>query len=77
MKATRAQGVLPQKAISATIDLRYVRLILRLVLRLPALIFTSVPRNNCKMIVNPANIDKCISVSFNRITNVHVALLSS
>ena len=38
------------KAILATIDLSY----LQLILRLPALIFTSVPRNNFKTIVYPA-----------------------
>ena len=37
------------KAILATIDLSY----LWLILWLPALIFTSVPRNNFKTIVNP------------------------
>ena len=48
-------GVVPQ-TILATIDLRY----LRLILRLPALIFISVPRNKCKAIVNPAHVDKKI-----------------
>ena len=40
------------KAILATIDLSY--------LQLPALIFTSVPRNNFKTIVNPDHIEKKI-----------------
>ena len=44
------------KAIVATIDLNY----LRLILRLPALIFTSVPRNNFKTIINPAHVEKKI-----------------
>ena len=44
------------KAILATIDLSY----LRLILRLPALIFTSVSRNKCKTIVNPAHVEKKI-----------------
>ena len=38
------------KAILATIDLTY----LRLILQLPALIFNSIPRNNFKTIVKPA-----------------------
>ena len=46
------------KAILATIDLSY----LRLILRLPALIFTSVPRNNFKMIVNPTHVKNNNSV---------------
>ena len=44
------------KAILATTDLSYLRLILRLL----ALIFTSVPRNNFKMIVDPAHVEKKI-----------------
>ena len=59
------------KAILATIDLSY----LRLIIRLPALIFTSVPRNDFKTIVNPAHVENIFSVSSNRITNV--AILSS
>ena len=43
------------KAILPTIYLSY----LRLILRLPALIFTSVQRNNFKTIVNPAHVDFC------------------
>ena len=58
------------KTILATIDVAYLRLILRLL----ALIFTRVPRNNFKTIVNPAHVEKK-SVSSNRITNV--AILSS
>ena len=54
------QGVVPQ------IELSY--------LRLPALIFTIVPRNNFKTIANP-ELSKQNSVSSNRITNV--AILSS
>ena len=42
------------KAILATIDLSYLRLILRLL----ALIFTSIPWNNFKMILNPAQVEK-------------------
>ena len=42
------------KVITATTDLSY----LRLILRLPALIFTSFPRNNFKTIVNLAHIEK-------------------
>ena len=37
----------------ATIDLSY----LRLMLRLPTLIFTNVPRSNFKTLVNPADIE--------------------
>ena len=59
------------KPILATINLSY----LWLILRLPALIVTSVPRNNFKIIVNPAHVEKKIAVSSNRITNV--AILSS
>ena len=59
------------KAILATIDLSY----LRLILRLPALIFTSVPRNNFKTIINPVHIEFFFSVSSNRITNVAILSL--
>ena len=45
-----------QKAIFATIDLTY----LWLILRLPALIFTSVPQNKRKTIVNPAHVQNKI-----------------
>ena len=54
------QGVVPHS------DLSYLRLIL---------IFTSVPRNSFKTIVNPAHVENKLSVSCNRITNV--AILSS
>ena len=56
------------KAILATVDLSY----LRLILRLPALILTSVARNNFKTIVNPAHVKLFFSVSSNRITNVAI-----
>ena len=46
------------KAILATIDLNY----LRLILRLSALIFTSVPRNNFMTIVSPAHVEIVFSV---------------
>ena len=52
------------EAILAIIDLSY--------LWLPAVIFTSVQRNNFKTIVNPAHIEKKNSVSSNRITNVAI-----
>ena len=52
------------KAILDTVDLSY--------LRLPALIFTSVPRNNFKTIVKPAHVENKLSVSSNRITNVAI-----
>ena len=42
------------KAILATVNLSY----LWLILRLPALIFTSVQRNNFKTIINPAHVEK-------------------
>ena len=45
-------------AILATVDLSY----LRLILRLPALIFISVPRNNFKTIVKPAHVKNKIVV---------------
>ena len=41
------------KVILATIDLSY----LRLILQLPALIFTSFPQNNFKTIVNPTHVE--------------------
>ena len=58
-------------AILVTIDLNY----LRLILRLPALIFTSISLNNFKAIVNPAHVEKINSVSSNRITNVAILYL--
>ena len=56
------------KANLATIDLSY----LRLILWLPALIFTRVPRNNFKTIVNQLTSKKNNSVSSNRITTVPI-----
>ena len=44
------------RAILATLDLSY----LLLTLRLPALIFTSVPRANFKTIVNPAHVENIV-----------------
>ena len=71
LQGPRGGGGSFHKAILATIDLSY----LRLILRLPALIFTSVPQNNFKTIVNPTHVDKLFAVSANRVTNV--AILSS
>ena len=59
------------KAILATIDLTY----LRLILQLPALIFTSAPRNNFKTIVNPTHVKNNNSVSSKRIINVAILSL--
>ena len=59
------------KAILATVDLSY----LRLILRLSALIFTSVPRNNFKMIVKPANVEK--NILFHLTDETKVTILSS